>query len=95
MGDIPNDIILRHVKNVMQRDRQFNHTQRRTKVTPRSGNSLDDLPSQFVCELWQFRVFETVHITGELDGVEEWFRGWSDVRWSGRVARVDGIVESC
>jgi hypothetical protein len=52
MRDIPNDIVVWHVKDIMEGNRQLIHAQRGTQVTPRFGNGLEYFPSQFVGELW-------------------------------------------
>mmetsp|Transcript_4790 Transcript_4790/g.10892 ORF Transcript_4790/g.10892 Transcript_4790/m.10892 type:complete len:238 (-) Transcript_4790:482-1195(-) len=48
MCHIPNNIILGHIKHIMQRDSKLRNTQTGTKMSTRFGYGFDDLPSEFV-----------------------------------------------
>ncbi len=91
MSHVPDDIILRHVKHVMQCDGQFNNTERGGKVSSRFGDRLDEFPTKFVGELFEFLHVKTFHIMGVVDCVQDGFGGWAGVGW----AVVGCVMEAC
>ena len=53
MSDIPDDAIGRRVKQVMERNGEFDHAQAGAEVAAGHGNRIDRLCSQFVGDLSQ------------------------------------------
>jgi hypothetical protein len=51
MGNVPNNIVRGHVKDVMQGHRELCHSQGGTQVTSRLGNVFYNLPSELVGQL--------------------------------------------
>jgi hypothetical protein len=51
MADVPDQFVIRGVKNVMQGNRQFDYTETRAQMAAGYGDRVDGLGAQFVGNL--------------------------------------------
>ena len=71
MPDVPDDAIVRRVKNIVQRDRQFDHAKASAKMTTRYRNGADRLGAQFVGELREIVLFQLAQIGRRVDLIQK------------------------
>ena len=89
VGDVPDDVIFGHVEYVVEGDGEFDDAEGGGEVASGFGDGFDELPSEFVSELFEFFQVQFVHVVGVLDAVEDGFGGGAAV---GRTA--GGVVEA-
>ena len=70
VSDVPNQLIVRGVENVVDCRCQLHRTQTRTKMTGIYGALLDDVASQFVAIACEFVCVERAQIGRRVDLVE-------------------------
>ena len=106
MTDVPDDVVVGHVEDVVQGDGQFDDAEGRAEMAAGFGNGLDDLPTELVGELLQVLHAEVLHVGGILDGVQDGLdagagvrrsavgrhvqRGRGGGRWGGNIISIPG-----
>src|SRR6185312_13613146 len=70
MADIPDQLVIGCVKNVMESDRQFDDTQARSEMSSGDGDCVDGFGTQFIRNLLEVPCIDTAKVRRALDGVE-------------------------
>src|SRR6185437_6211262 len=70
MADVPNQLVIGCVEDVVKSDGQFDDTQTRAEMPAGQRNRADRLIAQFVCNLLEVPRIDTAQIRRTLDGVE-------------------------
>ena len=78
MANVPDQFVIGGVKDVMQRDRQFDHPEACSQVAACDGDRIDRLGPQFIRNLPKMPCIDTAQIVRALDRIE-------DVGWFGLV----------
>ena len=71
VADIPDDLVIRCIKQVMQRDRQFDHAKTGAEMATCDRNGINGLRTQFISDLLKIFGFEFLQIGGCLDLIEK------------------------
>src|SRR5262245_32603394 len=74
VADVPDQLVIGCVKNVVKGDREFDNAEARTEMTAGNSNGIDCFRAQFIGNLLQVPRIDTAQISRTLDGVEN---GWS------------------
>ena len=82
MTDVPDDVVVGHVKDVVQGDGQLDDAEGRTEMAAGFGNGLDDLPPELVGELLQILHAKVLHVGGILDRVQDGLDAGAGIRRS-------------
>mmetsp|Transcript_5954 Transcript_5954/g.14411 ORF Transcript_5954/g.14411 Transcript_5954/m.14411 type:complete len:580 (-) Transcript_5954:153-1892(-) len=91
VGNVPNDIVRGHVKDIVQSDREFGHSQTRGQVTSRFGDTFQNFPSQFVCQLLELAHVQALHVLWIIDAVQNGLDGRTRIGRTRHFRRVFGI----
>mmetsp|Transcript_3378 Transcript_3378/g.6828 ORF Transcript_3378/g.6828 Transcript_3378/m.6828 type:complete len:166 (+) Transcript_3378:851-1348(+) len=83
VGHVPDDVVLGHVEDVVQGHGELDDAEGGGEVPARFGDGLDELPSEFVGQLFEFSHVEAFHVAGVVDGIEDGLGGGAAV---GRAA---------
>mmetsp|Transcript_13490 Transcript_13490/g.21017 ORF Transcript_13490/g.21017 Transcript_13490/m.21017 type:complete len:286 (+) Transcript_13490:2606-3463(+) len=82
MSNVPDDVILGHIEDVVESSCKFNNTERGGEVTTSFRDSLDDLPTELVGKLLELRHVKAIHVAGEFDRIKDRFASGARVGWS-------------
>src|SRR5262245_35374352 len=78
--NVPNQLVIGCVKNVVKGDRKFDHAETRAEMTAGDSDSVDRFRAQFIGNLLKVPRIDTAKISGALDGVEDrWSRSFQGV----------------
>jgi hypothetical protein len=72
MAYIPDQSVAGCVKDVMQRDRQFDDTEARPKMTAGDRDCIDCFGPQLISNLPELPLVQAPQIGWVADGIEEW-----------------------
>mmetsp|Transcript_32147 Transcript_32147/g.73961 ORF Transcript_32147/g.73961 Transcript_32147/m.73961 type:complete len:204 (-) Transcript_32147:163-774(-) len=89
---VPNDLILGHVEHVVQRHRQFDHSQTGAQVTARLRHVFQHFPAQLVRQLFQLAQVQALHVGRKFYGIEDGFDGGTAVRRAGGSLAQYGVA---
>src|SRR5215510_11612240 len=85
--NVPNQLVIGCVKNVVKGDRKFDHAETRTEVAAGDSDSVDRFRAQFIGNLLKVPRIDTAKISRTLDGVEDrWSRLFQGVVFGRRHA---------
>jgi hypothetical protein len=70
MADVHNESVVRRVKDPVQRDGQFNHTEIWAQMASRLGKDSDQFFPHVLCELGQILFAERFNVGGRSNPVE-------------------------
>ncbi len=71
--DVPDQLVIGRVKNVVKGHREFDDAEARAEVTAGDGDRVDRFSAQLIGNLLQVPCIDTAQISRTLDGVED---GW-------------------
>ena len=69
--NVPNQLVLRRVEDVVNRDGQLHHAEARSKVSARGADSVDHFGAQFVGELAKLAGLEAAQVVGTANLIEQ------------------------
>jgi len=67
MSNVPDDVILGHIEDVVKSGCKFNNAERGGEVSASFRDSLNDLPAELMGELLELRHVKALHVAGEFD----------------------------
>jgi hypothetical protein len=70
MTDIPNQLVIRRIENIMQGNRHFDNTQACSEVSAIDRYNINDEISQFLTYLPDFVPGEFAKLFGRVDGIK-------------------------
>src|SRR6187551_2233627 len=73
VADVPDQLVIGRIKNVVKGHREFDDTEARAEVTACDGDRVDRFSAQLIGNLLQVPCIDTAQICRTLDGVED---GW-------------------
>jgi hypothetical protein len=71
MADVEDELVLRSIKDPVERDRQFNHAKVRSKMAASLGKDSYQFVTHFLRELGQAFLRQSFDICGGMDSVEQ------------------------
>src|SRR5229473_3096352 len=70
MADVPDQLVIGRVENIVKGDRQFDHAETRTEMAARYRDRADRLGAQFICNLLKVSRIDTTQICRIVNRVE-------------------------
>ena len=86
MADIPDQLVVGRVEDMVQRDRQLDDAKARAEMAARDRDGGDRLLPQFLGQLLQLRNVEVAHVGGDMHAVKQ--------RCLRHVSRLSGLHRS-
>ena len=71
VADIPDELVLRGIEDVMDRHGQFDHPEARAEMPAAGAHRVDHLAAQFIGQLAQLVLLELAKVGGKIDSVEQ------------------------
>ena len=71
VADIPHQLVLRRVENIMDCGCQLDHAQSRSQMAPGGADGIDHFGAQFVGQLAELVLAQLAQIVGCIDRIEE------------------------
>jgi hypothetical protein len=69
--DVPDQPIVRRIKDVMESDGELDHAEAGAQMTARHADRIDCLLPEFVGELTKLAIAERAHVGRRLNAIEE------------------------